>query len=101
MFLPTFQGLPLNKNQQISNWSRRPLNIAQLLYSANDAHCLILLSEHLRIFLRQPGNNDVIKMKKRKNDAPNDDRNLTVQAQCLEANTITDLFDMFVRNIKK
>lgn len=34
-------GRPLNKNQQFSNWSRRPLFENQILYAANDAYCLL------------------------------------------------------------
>ncbi|CAD5121311.1 DgyrCDS9838 [Dimorphilus gyrociliatus] len=34
-------GKPLNKNEQASNWEKRPLTKRQLYYAALDAHCLI------------------------------------------------------------
>lgn len=40
-------GWPLNKAQQRSHWSRRPLTRQQLLYAANDAHCLVAALDEL------------------------------------------------------
>ena len=37
----------LNKKQQTSNWSRRPLNSEQLEYAALDAHILVMLYDEL------------------------------------------------------
>ncbi|XP_048202818.1 LOW QUALITY PROTEIN: exonuclease mut-7 homolog [Perognathus longimembris pacificus] len=34
-------GTPLDKTEQLSNWSRRPLQESQLLYAAADAYCLL------------------------------------------------------------
>nr|XP_023485248.1 exonuclease mut-7 homolog isoform X10 [Equus caballus] len=34
-------GKPLDKRQQLSNWDRRPLSEAQLVYAATDAYCLL------------------------------------------------------------
>lgn len=34
-------GQPLDKNQQFSNWAKRPLTQEQILYAASDAYCLI------------------------------------------------------------
>ncbi|KAM6170163.1 exonuclease mut-7 homolog [Rhynchocyon petersi] len=34
-------GRPLDKTQQLSNWSRRPLREQQLIYAATDAYCLL------------------------------------------------------------
>ncbi|XP_071524291.1 exonuclease mut-7 homolog [Panulirus ornatus] len=34
-------GLPLNKKEQFSNWSRRPFTKSQIMYAAIDARCLI------------------------------------------------------------
>ncbi|HRG95116.1 MAG TPA: DEAD/DEAH box helicase [Polyangiaceae bacterium] len=41
-------GLTLDKAEQTSNWSRRPLDGAQLRYAASDAEVLLLLHERLR-----------------------------------------------------
>ncbi|XP_078605865.1 exonuclease mut-7 homolog [Branchiostoma floridae x Branchiostoma japonicum] len=34
-------GLPLAKTEQLSDWERRPLRKAQILYASLDAHCLL------------------------------------------------------------
>ncbi|CAM9670377.1 unnamed protein product [Lampetra planeri] len=34
-------GKALDKRQQLSEWERRPLTMAQLLYAASDAYCLL------------------------------------------------------------
>jgi hypothetical protein len=47
-------GKPLNKDQQISNWARRPLNAAQRSYGALDAHCLVLMYDMLVSSERSP-----------------------------------------------
>lgn len=43
-------GKPLDKSQQFSNWSRRPLTTEQILYAASDAYCLLDIYE---VFLRE------------------------------------------------
>src|SRR5437016_416176 len=42
---------PLNKTEQMSNWSRRPLRTSQLLYAALDAHCQIAIFEYMVVKL--------------------------------------------------
>ena len=41
-------GVKLDKREQISNWSNRPLRDNQVIYAAIDAHCLILLYDKYR-----------------------------------------------------
>jgi len=41
-------GVKLDKREQISNWSNRPLRNKQIIYAAIDAHCLILLYNKYR-----------------------------------------------------
>ena len=52
-------GAPLDKAEQLSDWTARPLRQAQLLYAANDAHCLVRLFDALRTHLRRYGANRV------------------------------------------
>ena len=40
-------GKKLDKEQQISNWSRRPLSAAQLQYAAADAQCQVLIYDRM------------------------------------------------------
>lgn len=40
-------GLPLNKQQQRSDWERRPLSSAQIAYAALDAYVLLMLHQQL------------------------------------------------------
>ncbi len=41
-------GLPLDKRDQISNWSRRPLRENQVVYAALDAYVLLEVFEALK-----------------------------------------------------
>ncbi|XP_054712666.1 exonuclease mut-7 homolog isoform X2 [Uloborus diversus] len=40
-------GRPLNKNEQFSDWEKRPLRLSQKVYAALDAYCLLLIYEKL------------------------------------------------------
>uniref|UniRef100_A0A336M779 CSON012118 protein n=1 Tax=Culicoides sonorensis TaxID=179676 RepID=A0A336M779_CULSO len=41
-------GQPLDKNQQFSNWAKRPLTAEQILYAASDAYCLLEIFDVLK-----------------------------------------------------
>lgn len=41
-------GQPLDKHQQFSNWSKRPLTQEQILYAASDAYCLLEIFDVLK-----------------------------------------------------
>ena len=41
-------GVGLHKEEQVSNWSLRPLRDSQLHYAALDAHCQLLISDWLK-----------------------------------------------------
>lgn len=43
----TLLGLPLNKDEQCSDWENRPLRLSQLKYAALDAFCLLQVYEEL------------------------------------------------------
>ncbi|HEV2708068.1 MAG TPA: HRDC domain-containing protein [Pyrinomonadaceae bacterium] len=51
-------GLPLDKTLQNSNWRRRPLTKAQLLYAATDARITLEVYETLRTRLAEQGRLD-------------------------------------------
>lgn len=40
-------GFTMDKTQQVSDWSKRPLSEAQMLYAALDAHCLVQIRDRL------------------------------------------------------
>ncbi|CAL4187027.1 unnamed protein product, partial [Meganyctiphanes norvegica] len=40
-------GRPLNKREQISNWSARPLSVSKMKYAALDAQCLLDIYNYL------------------------------------------------------
>jgi ribonuclease D len=44
-----FLGKPLDKAEQCSNWSIRPLRQSQLEYAALDAWVLVAIWEHMQI----------------------------------------------------
>jgi len=47
-------GKEIDKNQQLSNWKRRPLREDQLRYAALDAHCLIGITDFAASRLQEP-----------------------------------------------
>lgn len=56
-------GQPLNKNEQFSNWSNRPLTRSQELYAALDARCLIDIYNYLNAKAQELDIDDWINMK--------------------------------------
>ncbi|CAB3365110.1 Hypothetical predicted protein [Cloeon dipterum] len=48
-------GKPLNKENQFSNWERRPLRENQITYAALDAHCLLQIYSVLEKCCREQG----------------------------------------------
>ena len=46
-------GKVLNKKEQLSNWERRPLRDAQILYAALDAACLIDVYKFIKHRLKE------------------------------------------------
>ena len=40
-------GAPLAKTERMSNWEKRPLREAQIIYAATDAHCLLQVYDYL------------------------------------------------------
>lgn len=48
-------GLPLDKREQCSVWTRRPLRALQLRYAAMDAFCLLLLHARCKIWAERLG----------------------------------------------
>ncbi|GMR37174.1 hypothetical protein PMAYCL1PPCAC_07369 [Pristionchus mayeri] len=48
-------GLPLDKREQCSVWTRRPLRALQLRYAAMDAFCLLLLHDRCKTWAEKLG----------------------------------------------
>ena len=58
--LETRFGVKLNKKMQRSDWSRRPLEHAQITYAAEDTSHLLALAEELQGLAREAGREDEI-----------------------------------------
>ncbi len=58
--LETRFGVKLNKKMQRSDWSRRPLELAQIKYAAEDTSHLLPLSEELQGLAREAGREEEI-----------------------------------------